>query len=127
MTAPVAVATVPAAPVALPPAVPVAPPAPAATPLTAPVPPRATTDMQPGHFAVQVAAFMTPASAEAQRSRTATLMRASSMPEADSARVLKVDNRYHVLVGDYAERAQAEALAATLRGTLRQDLVIFRR
>jgi hypothetical protein len=57
----------------------------------------------------------------------ATLLRASSMAEADSTRVLKLDNRYHVLVGDYAERAQAEALAAALRGTLRQDLVIFRR
>jgi hypothetical protein len=127
VTAPVVVATAPAAPVALPPAVPVAPPAPAAQALTAPVPPRATTDMQPGHFAVQVAAFMTPASAEAQRSRVTTLMRAASMPEADSVRVLKLDNRYHVLVGDYAERAQAEALATQVRGTLQRDVVIFRR
>lgn len=124
--APVA-APAPAAQVARPPAVAVAPPAPVAQPLTAPVPPRATTDMAPGHFAVQVAAFMTPASAEAQRSRVATQMRAASMPQADDARVLKLNDRYFVLVGDFADRAQAEALAAQMRTALQRDLAIFRR
>jgi hypothetical protein len=124
---PVAAAPAPAAPVALPPAVAVAPPAPVAQPLTAPVPPRAVVDLAPGRFAVQVAAFMTPASAEAQRSRTATQLRAAALPEADATRVLKLNDRYYVLVGDLADRAQADALAAQVRAAVRHDVVIFRR
>jgi hypothetical protein len=127
---PVAPAPAPAAPVALPPAVAVAPPAPPASvaqPLTAPVPPRAVVDLAQGRFAVQVAAFMTPASAEAQRSRTATQLRAAALPEADATRVLKLNDRYYVLVGDLADRAQADALAAQVRAAVRHDVVIFRR
>jgi cell division septation protein DedD len=70
---------------------------------------------------------MTPASAEAQRSRTATQLRAAALPEADATRVLKLNDRYFVLVGDFAERAQAEALAAQMRSALQRDVVIFRR
>ncbi|MDZ7652474.1 MAG: SPOR domain-containing protein [Burkholderiaceae bacterium] len=130
VAAPVAAAPAPAAPVALPPAVaaiPPAPPASAAEPLTAPVPPRAVVDLAPGRYAVQVAAFMTPASAEAQRSRTATALRAAALPEADATRVLKLNDRYFVLVGDVADRAQADALAAQVRAAVRHDVVIFRR
>lgn len=125
-------APAPSAPKAGAPAAPAAAPRataqpPAARPLTAPVPPRAEADLAPGRFAVQVAAFMTPASAEAQRNRIVTRLRAAARPEADATRVLKVGGRYFVLVGDFAERAQAEAAAEQLRATLRQDLLIFRR
>jgi cell division protein FtsN len=138
VAAPVAATPTPAAPAPLPPpvvapapppvaAAPVPSPAPSRAPLTAPAPPPATADLAPGHFAVQIAAFMTPASAEAQRSRLATQMQAASMPESEATRIVKRDDRYFVLVGDYADRAQAEALAAQLRTTLRRDVVIFRR
>jgi cell division protein FtsN len=91
------------------------------------VPPKATADLAPGQWAVQVAVFMTPASAEAQRGRVATQLRAASMPESESTRIVKREDRYFVVVGNVADRAQAEALASQLRTTLQRDVVVFRR
>lgn len=70
---------------------------------------------------------MTPAFAETRRSRLVEQLLASAMPEADATRVVARDDRFFVLVGDLADRAQAEALASRLRAALRQDVVIFRR
>lgn len=145
VAAPVATAPSPAAPVALPPAPPPAPlPAPAPVPVPVPPPavapvaavatapatapaPSAASELAPGHHAVQVGVFMTPASAESQRSRVAAQLRAAALPEAEATRVLRRDDRYYVLVGDLVERAQAEALAAQVRQALQRDVLIFRR
>jgi cell division protein FtsN len=88
---------------------------------------KAAGDLAPGRYAVQVAVFMTPAFAETRRSRLVGQLQANAMPEADATRVVARDDRYFVVVGDVADRAQAEALAARLRAALRQDVVVFRR
>ena len=90
-------------------------------------PPKAAGDLAPGRYAVQVAVFMTAAFAETRRSRLVEQLLANAMPEADATRVVARDDRHFVLVGDLADRGQAEALAARLRSALRQDVVIFRR
>jgi hypothetical protein len=88
---------------------------------------KAAGDLAPGRFAVQVAVFMTGAFAETRRTRLVEQLLANAMPEADATRVVARDDRYFVLVGDLADRSQAEALAARLRSALRQDVAIFRR
>lgn len=124
--APPAPAPVAEAPRAAAPARPAPPPAASEAP-SATQPPKAAGDLAPGRFAVQVAVFMTPAFAETRRSRLVEQLLANAMPEADATRVVARDDRYFVLVGDLADRAQAEALAVRLRAALRQDVLIFRR
>jgi rare lipoprotein A len=131
-TAPVAAAAVaPAAPAPTPrPAAAAAAPAPrvAATP-----PPTSTrTPAQSattGRWSVQVAAFATPGMAESTRTRVAQQLAqdAPNLPEADrTPRVERYGNRSYVLLGDFADRDSAEALAGRLRAALRQDVVVDR-
>ena len=77
-------------------------------------------------WSVQVAAFATPAMAEATRSRVAQQL-AQDVPNlSDAPRVERFGNRSYVLLGAFDDRASAEALAGRLRDVLRQDVVVDR-
>jgi len=133
-----AVAPPPAAPVAAAAPAPVA--AAAVAPAAAPAPaPRAAAAPPParppaqsaatGRWSVQVAAFVTSGMAESTRTRVAQQLArdAPNLPEADrTPRVERHGNRSYVLVGDFADRDSAEALAGRLRAALRQDVVVER-
>lgn len=109
-------------------AAPVSPPAAAVpTPLAAPVPAWATADLTPGQWAVQVGVFHADTSAAALRRRVSSRLQAQSLAPDDAVRVLQRDGRHHVLVGAFADRAQAESVAGQLRQALGQDVVLFRR
>ena len=121
---PAPVAAAPAAPVAAAVA-PAAPPRPAAPARTAAQ--SATT----GRWSVQVAAFATPSMAESTRARVAQQLAqgaaGANLSAADrTPRVERYGNRSYVLLGDFADRDSAEALAGRLRATLRQDVVVDR-
>ncbi|HTT11819.1 MAG TPA: RlpA-like double-psi beta-barrel domain-containing protein [Burkholderiaceae bacterium] len=118
-------ATAPARPAAAAPMKP-APAAPAApTSTRAPAAQTPTT----GRWSVQVAAFATDGMAESTRARVAQQLanEAPNLPAADrTPRVERHGNRSYVLLGDYADRDSAEALAGRLRAVLRQDVVVDR-
>jgi rare lipoprotein A len=116
-------ATAPARPAAAAPTkpAPAAPPAPTST--------RAPAAQSPstGRWSVQVAAFATDGMAESTRARVAQQLanEAPNLPAADrTPRVERHGNRSYVLLGDYADRDSAEALAGRLRALLRQDVVV---
>ena len=76
---------------------------------------------------MQVAAFATPTMAESTRARVEQQLsqNAPNLPAADrTPRVERFGNRSYVLVGDFADRDAAEALAGRLRAVLRQDVVV---
>ena len=76
---------------------------------------------------MQVAAFVTESMAESTRARVAQQLAtdAPNLPAADrTPRVERYGNRSYVLLGDYADRESAEALAGRLRALLRQDVVV---
>jgi hypothetical protein len=67
--------------------------------------------------------------AESTRARVAQQLasNAPALAEADrTPRVERRGNRSYVLVGDFADRDAAEALAGRLRAVLRQDVVVDR-
>lgn len=140
---PVAVAQAPVAP-AMPatqeaPPVPPVQPAPPATSVTQPamVVPRAAPAGTPptraakqtaatGRWSVQVATFATSTMAESTRARVAQQLAQSAPNLASEPRVARLGNRSYVLLGDFADRESAEALAGRLRAVLRQDVVVDR-
>jgi hypothetical protein len=76
-----------------------------------------------------VAAFATDSMAESTRGRVAQQLAtaAPSLAESDrTPRVERYGNRSYVLLGDFADRDAAEALAGRLRAALRQDVVVDR-
>jgi rare lipoprotein A len=123
--APVAAAAVaPAAAAAAPAA---AAPRPAAA-AAAPPPTRAPgqQSVTTGRWSVQVAAFATESMAESTRTRIAQQLAQNAPGVTAAPRVERYGNRSYVLVGDFADRDSAEALAGRLRAALRQDVVVER-
>lgn len=86
-------------------------------------------DLAPGRWAVQVGVFFTPNVADSVRAQVEQrLAQAGDLEPTDRiARIVKRGNYSHVVVGDAADKASAEALAARLRVALKQDVVVFRR
>jgi rare lipoprotein A len=126
----------PAAPAPLPAPAPVAAPPPAPAPVAAAPPPPATraapvpAGSRGGPWSVQVGTFAVQSVAESVRARVSDQLAqgAADLPAADrTPRVERRGNRSIVLVGEFADRAGAEALADRLRPVLRQDVVIDRR
>jgi len=134
--APAAPAPMPApAPIAAAPVAAAVAPAAAARPAPAEVAPRAPTRAPSaqaaptGRWSVQVAAFATESMAESTRTRVAQQLaqNAPNLSVADrTPRVERYGNRSYVLLGDFADRDSAEALAGRLRVALRQDVVVDR-
>jgi rare lipoprotein A len=127
--APAPVAAAPVAPAAAAAAPAAAAPRPAPAAAAAPPPTRApgTQSATTGRWSVQVAAFATESMAESTRVRVAQQL-AQNAPNVTAApRVERYGNRSYVLVGDFADRDSAEALAGRLRAALRQDVVVERR
>ncbi len=97
----------------------------------APAPmPTKVPELAPGRYAVQVAAFAVNANAEATRDRVNSRLAAAGdqlQPNERVAQVMRIRDRSYVLVGDSADRAGAEALAARLRQVLNQDVAVMRR
>jgi cell division protein FtsN len=79
-----------------------------------------------GRWSVQVAAFATSTMAESTRARVAQQLAQSAPNLAAEPRVARLNNRSYVLLGDFADRESAEALAGRLRAVLRQDVVVDR-
>ncbi|MCS6945066.1 MAG: RlpA-like double-psi beta-barrel domain-containing protein [Sutterellaceae bacterium] len=100
---------------------PTAPPPPVAAATGRPVPARPVAAGAP--YRVQLAAFVVEAVAQSVRARVAEqlVQAGAGLP---APRLERRGNRFVVLVGDFAERAAAEAAAARLRAILRQDVVI---
>jgi rare lipoprotein A len=124
--APVAAPTPAPAPVA-------AAPAPAPAAVTAAPAPRAV-PAQPaaagGRWSVQIAAFAVDAVAQSVRARVAEQLAQGAADLAAPDRTPRVErrgNRSYVLVGDFDDRAAAEAVAERVRRVLRQDVVVERR
>lgn len=87
-------------------------------------------ELAPGRYAVQIAAFAVNANAEATRDRINSRLAAAGdqlQPSERVAQVMRIRDRSYVLVGDSADRAGAEALAARLRQVLNQDVAVMRR
>lgn len=125
--APAPVATAPVAPAAAA----IAPAAVAKVPRASVAPARApmAQSASTGRWSVQVAAFATASMAESTRARVAQQLAsaAPTLAEADrTPRVERHGNRSYVLLGDFADRETAEALAGRLRAALRQDVVVDR-
>jgi rare lipoprotein A len=129
---PSAVPGVPAGPMAAGPrppgAVAAAPAAAAAAPSAAarsaaPVP--AGDDLRAGRFSVQVATFAVESNAQTLRDRVAGQIKSAGISA--PVRVINRNARSVVAVGDLPDKASADALAAQLRTTLNQDVVVFRR
>jgi hypothetical protein len=84
----------------------------------------------PGRYTVQVASFAVAANADTTRDRVNARLAAAGdqlLPGERVAQVARVNERSVVLVGDVADRAAAEDLAARLRRVLNQDVTIVRR
>lgn len=127
ITAPPAAPTLP--PVAAAPPAPVAQTAvaaPRAAPAAAPSTRAAVQTAATGRWSVQVAAFATSTMAESTRARVAQQLAQSAPNLATEPRVARLGNRSYVLLGDFADRESAEALAGRLRAVLRQDVVVDR-
>jgi hypothetical protein len=116
-------------------ATPVPSPAPSAgaTPTTQqaakrPVPtPADVSDVAPGRWSVQVGVFAVAQNAQTLRTRVETRLNAAALPRGEAAvRTVSRDGRTHVVVGDLADRASAQRMAAQLRDILQQDVVLFR-
>lgn len=126
-----AVAPAPAAPAprvaAVPP--PAAKPAPAVT-MAAIAPKAEPRAIAPGRFTVQIAAFAVEANAQTTRDRVNNRLAAAGdalAPGERVAQVGRIGERSVVMVGEYADRAGAEDLAARLRKVLNQDVAVIRR
>jgi rare lipoprotein A len=128
---PSAVPGVPAGPMAagpLPPGAVAAPAAAAAAPSAAArsaVPAPAGDDLRAGRFSVQVATFAVESNAQTLRDRVAGQIKSAGISA--PVRVINRNARAVVAVGDLPDKAAADALAAQLRTTLNQDVVVFRR
>jgi rare lipoprotein A len=123
MAAPAPIAAAPVAPAAA------ARPAPAEVAPRAPARAPAAQSAPTGRWSVQVAAFATESMAESTRTRVAQQLaqNAPNLSVADrTPRVERHGNRSYVLLGDFADRDSAEALAGRLRAVLRQDVVVDR-
>jgi hypothetical protein len=64
--------------------------------------------------------------AESTRTRIAQQLAQNAPGVTAAPRVERYGNRSYVLVGDFADRDSAEALAGRLRAALRQDVVVER-
>lgn len=131
--APAAVTPLPAAPPPASPAPAAAPPPATSGPVAAVAPPAAATGRVPtpataggGRWWVQIAAFAVDSVAQSVRTRVAEQL-AQGAADLPAPRVERRGNRSFVLVGDFDDRAAAEAAAERVRRALRQDVVVERR
>jgi rare lipoprotein A len=97
--------------------------APSAAARSAPAP--AGDDLRAGRFSVQVATFAVESNAQTLRDRVAGQIKSAGISA--PVRVVNRNARSVVAVGDLPDKASADALAAQLRTTLNQDVVVFRR
>jgi len=84
----------------------------------------------PGRYTVQVGAFAVAANAETTRDRINARLAAAGaqlQPGERLAQVVRIGDRSYVLIGESADRAGAEEMAARLRRALNQDVAVIRR
>ncbi|HEU0202561.1 MAG TPA: SPOR domain-containing protein [Burkholderiaceae bacterium] len=87
-------------------------------------------DLASGRWAVQVGVFLVPSLAERLRAQVERRLAQPGAGVAADERVTRIvrDEKYsRVVVGSFADKAAAQAAAARVRRTLKQDVVLYQR